>query len=208
MPMTTEFDQMMQRIRTGDDSGMQQLVAEYGHLLLAVIRRYFRRDMRARFDSHDFAQAVWISLYRKREELGRFQNPRALMGYLSRMAIHKVIDEGRRQTGAKRDVRLEVHLSDVAGSRERSNPTASDVAVANERLEELLDQERPDLRSMVRLRLQGHTIEDIARRVDRDERTVRRLFRRIRSRMLRREKRLRVPAAGTGSSQLELPARQ
>lgn len=180
---TADFRDLLTRISSGDNEALQALMDGYRTEILRVIRRHIRRDLRKRFDSEDFAQAVWLSLYNKRCEITKIDSPETLGRYLAQMAKHKVIDEGRRQTGAKRNIRRDVNIN---GSRvavddlEAGNsPSPSQLALSKDQLSLLINLARDDEKKMVQWRLEGLTFADIADRIGMDERTIRRRFQRL-----------------------------
>ena len=180
---TADFRDLLNRISSGDNEALQALMDGYRTEVLRVIRRHIRRDLRKRFDSEDFAQAVWLSLYNKRCEITKIDSPETLGRYLAQMAKHKVIDEGRRQTGAKRNIRRDVNIN---GSRlavddleAGHSPTPSQLALSKEQLSLLINLARDDEKKMVQWRLEGLTFADIADRIGMDERTIRRRFQRL-----------------------------
>jgi DNA-directed RNA polymerase specialized sigma24 family protein len=90
----------------------------------------------------------------------------------------------RRLHTAKYDIKREISLDQqagVAGSVRSSDPTPSQEAVANERLETLL-RGRPELHQRIlRLRTQGFTFAEIAAQTGIDESSARKFLRRVES---------------------------
>ena len=100
---------------------------------------------------------------------------------------------GRREhfLAARRDVRREVPLSIASDDGDwqympRSRgPRPEEAAALTELVEQLLHALSEGEQQIVRMRLEGYTIAEIGRALDRAERTVRRVLARVRRRALR-----------------------
>ncbi|MCA9151905.1 MAG: hypothetical protein KDA92_21530, partial [Planctomycetales bacterium] len=53
------FSHLLEQVRQGSDEAAWDLVETYGPHVLRTIRRTLSREIRGKFDSDDFAQAVW-----------------------------------------------------------------------------------------------------------------------------------------------------
>src|SRR5207248_8077069 len=99
-----------------------------------------------------------------------FDTPEALVRFLSRVAFHKVVDEGRRQLGTdKHNLNRERSLEAVAGPYRRPEevlagrtPTPSQVAIAEERWQLLLKGQPPEARRVLEVLRQGYSHQEIA----------------------------------------------
>ena len=58
----TEFASLMRRLRDGSEEAAWELVERFSSSVQRVIRRSLNEQMRSKFDSIDFVQAVWFSL--------------------------------------------------------------------------------------------------------------------------------------------------
>ena len=70
----------------------------YGNHILRVVRRHLGQKLRIRFDSEDFVQAVWATLFVKPSAFAHIENEAQLKAFLTQIAFHKVIDERRANT--------------------------------------------------------------------------------------------------------------
>ena len=174
----------MDRLGQGSQDAAWELIEVYGPHVQRYVRRTLTSDLRSKFDSIDFAQVVWASFFREPQRIRRLATPQQLLAYLASMARNKVIDESRRRLDSqKHNVRLEVSLehTDFEGQRslQSHDPSPSSVAVARERWSRLVDSQPEDVRRMIELRFQGETYDEIARRMQLNERTVRRAIARL-----------------------------
>src|SRR3954469_20772538 len=87
----------MARLRAGDPGALDALYREYGPFVRAAVRRQLHPRLRTRFDSLDFVQDVWASFLAIPADRYAFDNPQALLAFLTRMAHHRVIEVFRQR---------------------------------------------------------------------------------------------------------------
>ncbi len=97
------------------------------------------------------------------------------------MARHKVINEFRaRLVCTKHNINHERSLDSPAGRAQAAHqPTASQVAIANEKLMQLMNNQPAHYQQMVALRREGNTNKEIAKRLGLNEKTIRRFFEKL-----------------------------
>ncbi len=178
------FSQLMDQLQHGSQDAAWELIEVYGPHVRRYVRRTLTSDMRSKFDSIDFAQIVWASFFREPQRIRELTTPQQLLGYLATMARNKVISESRRRLDTlKHDVRREVSLectdSGAARALHSHDPSPSSVAVARERWNRLVGNQPDDVRRILELRFAGETYDEIARRLDMNEKTVRRTLARL-----------------------------
>jgi RNA polymerase sigma factor (sigma-70 family) len=174
----------MGRVRAGDTAAVQTLCERYGQHVLRAVRRKMHQRLRIRYDSQDFTQAVWASILAVSPDRFTFANPEELVRYLARMASNKVVDVYREQNGPTRDVSRERPL-DASGApvADRRASTPSQVAIADERWEQLLSQVAPAHRAVVQMLRDGHTYLEIAERLHVHTKTIQRIVRNLSERL-------------------------
>lgn len=176
----TLFRGLMKRMNEGSHDAAWTLVERYEPHIRAVVRRKLSNKIRPMFDTGDFVQAVWVSLFRMRKRMDEVETPEEFVGFLAAMARNKVIDEFRKRTKtAKHDVnRLQsMNASNAVGpSGFVGSPiTPSQVAVAREQWMRLVEDQPNHYRRILELRLAGATYNEIATQVQVHERTARRV---------------------------------
>jgi len=181
---TDDFRSLMRQVGEGSESAAWTLVETYGPYILRTIRRMLHVDIRSKFDSTDFVQAVWASFFSGRGDLRRLETPEQLVAYLTTMARNKLVSEVRRRTiSQKYNVRRERPLVESGGPGSpralARDPTPSEVAVAREQWERMLHNQPPHYRSIIRLRLCGETYDDIAEQLQLSGRTVQRVLKKL-----------------------------
>ena len=178
------FSQLMDQLQRGSQDAAWELIEVYGPHVRRYVRRTLTSDLRSKFDSIDFAQSGWASLFREPQRIRALTTPQQLLGYLATMARNKVIDESRRRLDScKHDVRREEPLEHTHSGEERllpsHDPSPSSVAVARERWNRLVGNQPEYVRRMLELRFRGETYDEIARRLEINEKTVRRTLARL-----------------------------
>jgi hypothetical protein len=78
------------KVRVGSQQAVGDLLADYGDLVLRVVRRRLPQTLRRLFDSHDFAQVVWGSIFRHRSRLNRFNTADEFVAFVATVAANKV----------------------------------------------------------------------------------------------------------------------
>jgi RNA polymerase sigma factor (sigma-70 family) len=177
-----EFRELLRRAREGSDEAAWDLVETYGPYIIRTIRHTLSRELRGKFDSDDFAQAVWASFFGSPEQLAGVNEPRQLVGLLATMARNKVIDEMRRRFQTQRyATRREQPLADgSSGPQLKSRePTPSQFAMARERWTRLLQSQPEQYQQVIRLKLMGKTNRSIADELGISEKTVKRVLDRL-----------------------------
>jgi len=172
MPNDAEFAILMSDVRRGSQVAAWQLLEIYGNHVMKVIRRRLNNQLRSKFDSQDFAQAVWKSFFQDRDRLVAMQSPEQFIRYVQAIAANKVIDETRKRQTARYSVGREEALDDGAGDA----PRPSEIAVARETWERIMSDQSAEHKRIVELRFQGHTFEEIAAQLSINERTARRVI--------------------------------
>jgi DNA-directed RNA polymerase specialized sigma24 family protein len=178
---------MFEGVKDGDPAAVEQLWQRYFHRLSGLAHTRLPGAVRRVVDGEDVAASVIASVCHD-AEAGRFPDVRdrdslwrLLVVITARKAAHKVRDE----TCAKRGGGAVVSLP-AAGSEEDallcealSREPPPELAA---QMRELLDALPTDeLRTVARLRMEGHSVEDIAAQIDVVDRTVKRHLAEIRS---------------------------
>jgi RNA polymerase sigma-70 factor (ECF subfamily) len=190
MAVDDSFGRILQGLRGGDEDAAGAVYERFVRRLVALAARQFDDRLRGNADPEDVVQSAFRTAFRRIEQgeydLGDWG---ALWGLLATITVRKCgrrrayLRAGRRDAGREpAAARHEVFdpWQDVA-DRE---PTPEEAAMLAETVREWLAGLGPGERSVIQLGLQGEPDPEIARRLLRTERSVRRL-------RLRAEDRLR-----------------
>jgi RNA polymerase sigma factor (sigma-70 family) len=183
-----DLAERMTRAKEGDEAAVRALLCQFEDEVRMVVRGKLPRTLRSQFDSMDFVQSVWHDVFAKKgSDLSRFENARHFLAFLSAAARNKVFEEHRRRTQThKYNLGREEPLYVRRGNREvprevpGSDPTPSQDAQADDRLEQILEGRGEQERQVVDLRRHGLTYEEIAARLGMHESAVRRIVESIR----------------------------
>ncbi|HVS37726.1 MAG TPA: sigma-70 family RNA polymerase sigma factor [Gemmataceae bacterium] len=185
VPADDEFRRLMERVRAGCPQAARDMCNRYGGYIHIVVRRRLNQRMRAQYDSLDFLQDVWASFFGAADKYD-FADPQSLIKHLAGIALHKVTDEYRRRFRSKKyNVSREQSL-DIIDARSRPvldppvrDPTPSQVAIAKERWERILDGQTNRSRMVLELLRLGYTHEEIAARTGLHVKVIQRLLQKM-----------------------------
>src|SRR5215471_16239901 len=144
MSETAEFQEMIQRIRSGDDQAATALVRRYESLIRRSVRLQLEdRRLTRVFDSMDICQSVLASFF-VRAAVGEYdlEAPEQLVGLLVKMARNKLASAARKATRQRRD-----HRRQVGAAAEALAGVASSEATPSQQVarQELLERARRQL---------------------------------------------------------------
>jgi RNA polymerase sigma factor (sigma-70 family) len=174
---------LVERCRKGDSQAEEKLFERHLQSLMVLVRGRISRKLKSRFDPEDVVQSAYRSFF---GGLGKGQFSIAgeadLWRLLAAITLHKLHRKVARELAKKRTPQKEQRLGDggsLAGlppDVAAKAPTPSEAAALIEELELVMSSLDSLQRRMLELRLQGHTVEEIASETNRSERTVRRLL--------------------------------
>ncbi len=175
-----DLTKALQEAQKGSQDAWKTLFNECYPKVRRVVRRRLNRSMRSLYDSTDFANDAMENLAANLDQL-EFSSVNSLIAFLARVAEQKVIDEYRRQHTLKRDLSRVLPLGVIAADAgpvqlESDEPTASQLAQANETHERLMARDDATERDIIELRNQGYSNSDIAERTGWNIRRVQRFL--------------------------------
>ncbi len=187
------FAEVIRRARAGDGAATARLLNQFEPEVRTMVRVRLPRKLRNQFDSMDFVQAIWKSVFTGEttgSDTATFTDESKFLGFLAGVARNKVYEEHRRQTRTKKyDIGREERLYVRKGEREvprdvaGSDPTPSENLQADDRLDQLVEGRSEDEAQIIILRQHGLTYDEIAAKIGCNERSVRRVIEAARQRM-------------------------
>jgi RNA polymerase sigma-70 factor (ECF subfamily) len=158
----------------------RDVVDRYTQELLALARHRLPKRLQACVDPEDVLQSVYRSFFRRLSE-GQFQlaGPDDLWRLLATITFRKVCNTRKYHLRDRRDARRELPqpLAPVTDENVETIPAlAGDIDVLCDSLDQLLQGLPERCRAILVLRLQGESIESIAMKVERSQRTVLRVL--------------------------------
>jgi RNA polymerase sigma-70 factor (ECF subfamily) len=173
------LDDLLDRLRQGDDAAAERLFRAYEPYLRKVVRRQLPRQLRSKFDSSDVVQSAWVHFLQK---LGganwHFAGPAQLRAFLATVTRNRLTDRVRHFHAALgRERSLDRgNLGELATS---TQPRPSEFARANDLWEQMLALCPPEHHQLLLLKRQGLRLEEIAARTGLHEGSVRRILRKL-----------------------------
>jgi RNA polymerase sigma factor (sigma-70 family) len=181
-----EFEQLMERVRSGDTEAAREIFDNYGPAIRMVVRRRLNRRMRIEFDSLDFTQDAWASFFHIVPERCTFETPADLVAFLSRIVRNKLTDAYRqRYQTAAHDRRKLRSLQPDVHDRPGRQPTPSQFAIADEEWDRMLQDKPPKLRHALEMLRAGHSRQEIAASLGLHPRRIQRLLQQLNDRYKR-----------------------
>ena len=189
---SSDFGELVRRARAGDAAATARLLDRFEAEVRTMVRVRLPRALRNQFDSMDFVQAVWASVFAGGHgpEPADFADEKHFRAFLAGVARNKIYEEHRRQTRTKKyDIGREERLYVRRGEREvprevaGSDPTPSENVQAVDRMGQLVAGRTGPEAEVLDLRRQGLTYEEIAAKIGWNERSVRRVIDAVRERM-------------------------
>jgi len=183
--MTAEdspFEAAVKELCTGSEEALWDFIQTYGPHIQRVVRRRLHRKLRSKFDSVDFVQMVWVSFFATPDRLAQFDKPEDVIRYLVVMAKNKVVEESRRRfEHEKHNVSRERPLDqpELVETSERSSDTPSQIAIARERWQSMIEGEPERNRQILQMRMNGATFVEISESLGIHERTARQVMRKL-----------------------------
>jgi RNA polymerase sigma-70 factor (ECF subfamily) len=165
MTESTAFEELIARVRAGDQTAASDLVRRYEPEIRREVR-FLLRDpfLRRSFDSMDICQSVMSSFF-LRAALGEYDldRPEDLVRLLISMTRNKVVDATRRQRAQRRDHRRATSLDAV--DLAAATPSPSEVVAGRDLLGVFRSRLSDEERQLADLRAQGREWAEIARSV-------------------------------------------
>jgi RNA polymerase sigma factor (sigma-70 family) len=181
-----DFPALMQRVRDGSPTAIQELLERYEPSVLRIIRETLPDKLRAQFDSVDFTQDVWKSFFPRLPQAATFETGAELAAYLAKIARNKVAGV------VKRGLILQKHNANRERSLDDSKrfdqnqliapqQSPSEAVMTKENWQEFL-KKQPLLYRRVFIEVRrGKSASEIAGELDLHVKTVRGLIRKLKS---------------------------
>jgi len=176
---------LLRRFRGGQPDAATELYLRYAERLRALAAGQCAPDLAPRMDPDDIVQSVFRTFFR-RAARGQYDVPEGedLWKLFMIIALHKIRSAATFHRAAKRDVRATATgLTDVPPGQQLAAPDEMALTTLRLVIDELLGALPPSMRAIVELRVEGHEVEEIARRTRRSRRSVERALHEFRARL-------------------------
>ncbi len=185
--VTGTDETLLRRYQSGDDDAATGLYLRYAPRLRALAHQYCTPNYAGRFDADDVLQSVFrVFFHGARSRAYAVPPDGELWGLLMVLAVNKVRSLVGHHEADKRAVR---QTAPVSGLESHPALAADDSAAAFLRL--VVDEQVAALpesnRAIIRLRIEGYEVGEIAHATGRSRRTVERVLQDFRIRLTRPE---------------------
>lgn len=190
MPDSPSFVDLVDRLQQQDEAAAAEVFHRYAGELIRLAARRLSGSLRAKVDAEDLVQSAFRSFFRTQAEqpfaLGDWDS---LWGVLATITLRKCGYQVRQFLTAKRNIQLEetplVSPEDSQASWQAMarEPTPAEAAVLGDLVTQFLAGLPNKSREIAELALAGHTVAEIAPRVQLTERSVFRQMQRLRTRL-------------------------
>lgn len=186
MSDTNSFDEVLGRLKQGDEQAAAEIFTRYTSRLIGLARNRLNNQLRQKEDPEDVVQSVLRTFFiRYADDQFELDGWDSLWSLLASIALRKCGRRVQRFGTAGRDLGREIRMA-ASDSESRATweaisegPSPEQAAMLNETLDQLLRGLDERKRKAVLLRLQGFTIEEISDQIGRSERSVHRTLARV-----------------------------
>lgn len=170
------LEDLLRKLNAGDAATAELVFRTYEPYLRMLVRRMLSQRMRAKFDSVDIVQSVWVDLYERfRDGHWSFENAGQLRAFLVKAVRHRFIDRYRQQRqAALRQQPLEDNDAGQFAETGRERP--SETVRAEELWDRMLSLCPPEHRALLRLKRQGCSLAELAERTGLHPSSIRRIL--------------------------------
>jgi RNA polymerase sigma-70 factor (ECF subfamily) len=178
-------DDLLEQLGRGEVEVLGELFEAYAPYLRAIVRRQLSERLRAKFDSVDVVQSVWVQLIRQLGRDGwRVNDENHLRALLVTIARRRLITRARQCDRGDDPVPADEDWTTVSDAR---TATPSEAAQANDLWEKMLDLLPHQHHPVLVLKREGLPLAEIAARTGLHEGSVRRILRRLSRELALRE---------------------
>ena len=172
------LDRLLERLAAGDAAAAALIVADYEPYLRMLVRRSLPGPLRAKFDSIDVVQSVWVQvLHALHSGAWEITDRARLRALLATVARRRLISQYRHHRSALE--REQPAGGAVDGLPQPRQASPSEVAQADELWERMLALCPPEHHQILQLRRQGLRLIEIAEQTGMHEGSIRRILRRL-----------------------------
>jgi RNA polymerase sigma-70 factor (ECF subfamily) len=174
------LDTLLEKMRVGDAAAAERVLITHEATLRRIVRRHLSRKLRAKFDSLDVVQSVWVRVLGNFRHRGCFiASPAHLRNFLICVTRNCLTDRLRRHRTALE--RERPATKDMEATIRQPRP--SELAQADELWERMLAVCPPEHHELLRLKRQGVPATAIAARTGLHEDSVHRIIRNLARRL-------------------------
>ncbi len=176
---------LLRRLRSGEQDAATQLYLKYASRLLALTKSQSSDALASRVEADDVVQSVFRTFFRRVVD-GCYEVPQGeeLWQLFLVLALNKIRNLANFHAAQKRNVSRTVSahiLGDLAMPNDDSDFTS--LRLLEMTIDEVISEMPDSNQRMIRLRIDGHTVQEIAAQTTRSKRSVERVLQGFRKKM-------------------------
>lgn len=175
---------LLRRVRRGEEDAATALYVRYARRLQAVAKARTSTALAARFDPEDVVQSVFRTFFRRASE-GQYDVPEGeeLWNLLLVISLNKIRAMAAFHRAAKRDVAATVAMTPDDAHASVAEGRFDALQTLELVIDELLAELPAAQQAMIRLRIEGRGVAEIADATRRSKRSVERVLQQFRSQL-------------------------
>ncbi len=177
-----EDGELLSRCRAGQEDAATALYLRYAHRLQSLAEKQTDKKMAVRVDPEGIVQSVFRTFFRRVTD-GQYQvsDGEDLWNLLLVISLNKLRTRATKHRAAKRDVGKTVPLDGSDQARTGHDDEA--LMILRMTVDEIVGSLPEVERDVVRLRIEGHEVNEIATRTQRAKRSVERILQNFRKKL-------------------------
>jgi RNA polymerase sigma factor (sigma-70 family) len=173
---TDPLDALLDKLCSGDTAAAEEVFRTYEPYLRMVVRRQLPARLRAKFDSVDVVQSIWVDVLAGFREAGwRFANSAQLRAFLVKVTRNRFIDRVRQHQRVL-DREQPIESAELEGLSMARDPRPSEVVQADDLWKQMLALCPPAHHELLRLKREGKSLAEIAEQTGLHPSSVRRIL--------------------------------
>ena len=186
-PQKTDFEhiedgELLSRCRAGQEDAATALYLRYAHRLQSLAEKQTDKKMAVRVDPEGIVQSVFRTFFRRVTDGQYNVSPgEDLWNLLLVISLNKLRSRATKHRAAKRDVGKTIPLEGSNQARDGHDNEA--LVILQMTLDEILGELPEVEREIVRLRIEGHEVNEIATQTQRAKRSVERILQNFRKKL-------------------------
>jgi RNA polymerase sigma-70 factor (ECF subfamily) len=173
---TDPLDALLDKLCSGDAAAAEEVFRTYEPYLRMVVRRQLPARLRAKFDSVDVVQSIWVDVLHGFREAGwRFTNSAQLRAFLVKVTRNRFIDRVRQHQRVL-DREQPIESTELEGRSMARDPRPSEVVQADDLWQQMLALCPPAHHELLRLKREGKSLAEIAEQTGLHPSSVRRIL--------------------------------
>lgn len=181
-----EWSSILSRAQKGDSVAEAAVHNRFVDKLIRVANRRINARFNAKIAAEEVVQSVFASFFRRhRNDEYRFDGWNDLWALLLRITFFKCSDRIAEFRTQKRDIQRELSWNGNSNEQDssdylcQSEPSAEEIAIFNDAIDQLFDRLNAQQQKVVGMRLQGMSNLEISQKIGRTERSVYRIHKQI-----------------------------